>query len=753
MSLPELDPELLQDFLTESGELVEQLDMDLVELESAEDQPAMLDQIFRALHTIKGAASFLALSAVTTHAHAAEDALNKLRKGEAEVTQDAIDALLRSVDVLKGQLDAVASSAPADEAPADLLQALNAIGSGSGGPASADDAATASAAGGPAAPTSGPGGAQLKPISLPPEKLDLMPFMADDLVHAKELLDGLIARLPQDQSEADIRETLIKVGEDVTSTAEFFDFDGLRKIASMIQAPADMLEGLPAEIVPQLAARFTALSHMLDDFAQVLKTQHEPIWDLSTLEERMIDLACGNALPEDANAPENPDPVDVLLLDGVYTSQAINSQPGEAASTPDASGAAPSEQKATGPKKELPPTEATLRVEVSRLEELLNMVGELTLAKNRMNGLGRRLTGAGVGADLLEEVNATFSELDRVTGQLQLGVMRTRMQPLSRLFSKYTRVVRDLARSTDKKIDLVIEGGDTECDKSVIELLGDPLVHMIRNSADHGVEPPDVRREKGKPETGRILLSADNKGGHVRILVQDDGKGLDRNVLAAKAVEKGICTAEQAAALPDGEVFKFIFAAGLSTASQVSDLSGRGVGMDVVRTNINKLSGTINVASSLGVGTTIEIIIPLTVAILPAMIVRVGAAEYAIPIATIVEIVRPEPAMTGSVNSAPVLKLRGQVLPIIDLVNRLGEHDDDDSRFAVVVEAGSEQVALMVHGLVGQREVVIKPLDDAYTTGGPFSGATIREDGQVSLILDIMELVRSGQESAALVAA
>jgi two-component system chemotaxis sensor kinase CheA len=320
-------------------------------------------------------------------------------------------------------------------------------------------------------------------------------------------------------------------------------------------------------------------------------------------------------------------------------------------------------------------------------------------------------------------------------------------------------VIRDMARLTDKKINLHITGRETEVDKSVLELLGDPLIHILRNSADHGIEAPEARREAGKPEVGTIRLTAQHQGSHVRVEIVDDGKGIDRDVIGRKAIEKGLTTAEQLVAMPDGEVFRFIFAAGFSTAEVVSDLSGRGVGMDVVRTNVNKMNGIVNVSSVPGQSTRIEILIPLTVAIMPAMVVAVSDELYCVPLQSIVEIVRPETQQLKTVSGQPVMKLRQTVLPLIDMHRHLRSSDRDASavlgcvdapsrRFAVVVCVGEMRAGLLVDRLIGQQEIVVKPLDDHNTQGGPFSGATIREDGQVSLILDVVDLIRQVQTPA-----
>jgi two-component system chemotaxis sensor kinase CheA len=317
------------------------------------------------------------------------------------------------------------------------------------------------------------------------------------------------------------------------------------------------------------------------------------------------------------------------------------------------------------------------------------------------------------------------------------------MQPLDKLFGKYPRLIRYLARKLNKNIELVIEGGATEVDKSVIEELGDPLIHLMRNSADHGIEMPDKRKAAGKSETGTIKITAANVGGHVEICIIDDGKGLHRDFLAKKAIEKGLYTQAQLDAMTDREVYNIIFAAGFSTAEKLSDVSGRGVGMDVVRTNIEKLKGTIALESVPGQGCTVRIQIPLTVAIMSAMMVGAGKEIYAVPLSAIVEIVKPEGDQLTTIRGSSVMRLRDSVLPLVDAsqIFNQPEHLRDQSPFAVVLQVSDKRFGLLVSRLIGQQEVVIKPLDETSGSKGPVSGATVRDDGGVSLIVDVNRLM------------
>ncbi|MEO1235367.1 MAG: chemotaxis protein CheA [Planctomycetota bacterium] len=777
----DMDASLMQDFLTEASELIEQLDQDLVTLESApaDEQGDICNSCFRALHTIKGAAGFLGLDPVIEFAHAAEDALNRLRKGEVAVSAQVMDLLLQSADVVRGQIEQLADGQTPDAADPNLIAALNAIGSDEPAPGidSPEDSGTSapeSDAGETSQSTAEtPGGSGDseggRPLKLGPQKMDLIEFMVTDLQDYSGQLDETIAELTNDATRAEAAEQLTEIADNLVKTADFFELDDLTAVTRLMLETAPKLNDLSNDHVAEAAIRLRAAKWIIDEQAQALSHERVLSWPLDTFLARLTSVGNGEALDPDY-AGKHANNLDTLLaLDGITPAPGSDNT-----STPDIAGviepAVPSVQGSGAPgpvptpseptPADKPPkakepaaksssgnsgggVEQTIRVEVSRLESLLNLVGQLVLNKNRVVALSRNVGESGVEHELAESFTEAAGDLDRLTSELQVGVMRTRMQPLAKLFDRYPRVIRDIARHTDKKINLDIVGKDTEVDKSVLELLADPLVHILRNSADHGIEPPEVRLGNGKTEEGTIGLSAEHQGSHVRVAITDDGKGLSREVLGRKAVEKGLTTPEALDNLADEEVFRFIFEAGFSTAKEVSDLSGRGVGMDVVRTNIGKLNGQININSAEGQGTTIEILIPLTVAIMPAMMVESDADRYAIPLQSIVEIVRPEDSAISTIQGRRVVRLRDSVLPLIDLRDRLGQPaQPPEDRFAVVVKVGGQQVGLVVDRLIGQQEVVIKPLDDGYTHGGPFSGATIQEDGRVCLILDVNELIK-----------
>lgn len=742
--MAELDPSLLQDFITETSELVEQLDADLVTLEtaSAPTQAELLNRIFRSLHTVKGAAGFLGLNELTHFAHAAEDGLNRLRKGEVAVTTEVIDALLASVDVLRRMTEALAAGQALEPCPPELMAQLKKISEG----------AAASPAAGAEAPISAtPAADNVRPLNLPSQKVDLLSFMTADL---RDSVKDLAACIKDGQSDTGRTEAAERLGElavALARTAEFFEVPELVTLTQQLAVAAQVLGTVARDLAPELLVRLSAIGLLIERQADALDRQQVLTWPLETLTTRIRQLCAGQPLATAVAGAHGGDAERVLALDGVL---------GELAQEPPAPASgrnAPMDrrmgerrqgERRQGERRQgerVAAGDQTIRVDVDRLEALLNLVGQMVLVKNRMLAMNRRLADRHLPQELMEDLLTTGNDLERLTGNLQVAVMRTRMQPLAKLFERYPRLVRDLARNMGKEIDLELVGKETEVDKSVLELLADPLVHLLRNSADHGIESPEVRRASGKASRGKIKLIAEHQGSHVRIAVQDDGKGIDRATIGRKAIAKGLTTAEQLETMSDEQVYHFIFAAGFSTAERVTDLSGRGVGLDVVRTNVAKMNGTVRVISTAGRGATFEILIPLTVAIMPAMVVVLGQARYCIPLQNIVEIVRPQMVGVKSVRGQAVMKLRENVLPLVDLGQRLGMAKGS-GKFAVVVAVSGQQVGILVDELIGQQDIVIKPLDDVYARGGPFSGATIQENGQVSLILDVVRLVREATD-------
>lgn len=605
-----LDPSIVQDFLTESGELLEQLDRDLVALEHRARDADLLNRAFRALHTIKGSASFLALTDLVAIAHVAEGALSAVRNGTAAVDRAMMDLLLQATALLKRQFAALAAGEPLPSAETALVDALRTIG------------------------------------ECPPE---------------------------------------VGPGAEPAHAVEDFGVAPVCQLARVVGTAAELVRTSAATSLEEIAGQ-------LDGVISAFATQAPGI---DSGEVRARDVG-----PWEAGAAAAPD--------------------------------------------------STIRVEIARLEALLNHVGELMLQKDRVAALARQADALGLGTqEYRESLTRAIGGLDRTTGDIQAAVMRMRLQPLDKLFGRYPRLIRDLARKTNKKIQLVIEGGDTEVDKSVIEKLADPLVHLLRNSGDHAIESPRERADAGKPEEGTIRLVAENQGGHVSVRIIDDGRGLSRERIGANAVQLGLVTPQRLAEMSDREVWNFIFAPGFTTAAQVSDLSGRGVGMDVVRTNIEKIKGTVELWSEPGKGTTVTVKIPLTVSILPAMMVGVGTQVYAVPRSHVLEIVKPTEQQRGTVNAVPVLRLRDAVLPLIDARSVFDESLEGEAPFALVLASQEKRVGLLVSRLIGQQEIAIKPLDEMARCDGPVAGATVRDDGGVSLIVDVPRLIADAERARA----
>jgi two-component system chemotaxis sensor kinase CheA len=723
MGLDAFDPEIVQDFLTESGELLDSLEGDLVTLEETPADLDLLNTIFRALHTIKGSASFLGLTNLVSIAHAAESALNAARNGTLRVGRAEMDLLLAAVDTVKVQMGQIASGEPLAEPDAAVVAALSALGAGRSA------VSTPSAA--PVAVADHPVGD--RPLALPENKADLIEYLLADLDETLDQIDLQIAGLRDQATRAQAGGAMAELGQALARAAEFFEYDQMAALATLLLETGRSAAELRAEVSDGLMPRVETVATILREQAEGLASGVVIDRGIDAVAAQIRALLSGEPLPVDAGGPgdaPNDEPLVNLEAPGAGPAAADTAAAAAKAPEHDNGGSA---------------AEQTIRVEVGRLETLMNLVGELVLQKNRVAALSRRIeAGGAVDQDLSESFALAAGNLDRVTGDIQVAVMRTRMQPLDKLFGKYPRLIRDLSKKTGKKLRLVIEGGETEVDKSVIERLGDPMVHLLRNAADHGLELPEQRAASGKDETGTIRIVASHAGSHVSVRIIDDGRGMAREKIAAKAVAQGLVSEQEAAQLSDREVLRFILAAGFSTAETVTDLSGRGVGMDVVRNNVEALKGTIDVLSTPGTGTEIRIAIPLTVAIMPAMMVRVDDEIYAIPLSNLLEIVRPEAERVSRIQGHPVMRLRDTILPLLNAQDLFGI---DAARrgpvpFAVVIQHNDRSFGLLVSQLIGQQEIVIKPLDEMFDRKGPASGATVRDDGGVSLIVDVAQLAR-----------
>ncbi|MEL7473434.1 MAG: chemotaxis protein CheA, partial [Planctomycetota bacterium] len=591
MSLGGFDEEILQDFLTECGELLESLEHDLMALEATPNDADLLNTVFRALHTIKGSASFLTLTQLVSVTHAAETALNAARNGRLSVDRTVMDLLLEAVDLVREHFAQIQAGEPLSEPDAKLIAELTRLGEG-GDAASESAPASATEAETPEPPIetgsqtqteaktsaeTGPLGSSVLPLELDSSKLDLLEFLVTDAEDALGSIGELAVQLKDDASRATACQEIVDLLDALRRTVDFFEFAEMCEVVDALRATATMIE---ADDHPNVDApvAIAAAVRLLGEQIDGLKERRRLVWPTSSLIEALAGVAEGREI--EAINPEM-DAMEALVALGVVHDGQPVAPPATPApvatatepAAPDPTTTTSATTSTTAPDK---PGEArgaktaveqTIRVEVGRLESLMNLVGELVLQKNRVSAVNREIASdPSIPQETRESVAQATSDLDRVTGDIQLAVMRTRMQPLDKLFGKYPRLIRDLAKKTGKQIELVIEGGDTEVDKSVLEELGDPLVHLMRNSADHGLEPPDERAASDKQTTGRITLSASNEGGSVSVRIIDDGRGLPRDRLGAKAVERGLVTEQELAQMSDRDVYRFIFHPGFSTA-------------------------------------------------------------------------------------------------------------------------------------------------------------------------------------------
>ena len=635
--------EIMEDFLIEAFELIEQIDHDLVELEANPEDLELLNRIFRVAHTVKGSSSFLNFDVLTELTHHMEDVLNKARKGELKITPDIMDVVLESVDMMKGLLESIRDNGSDAAAGIDIKNIcvrLTQISEGEA-PSAASEAPAAAPA--------------PEPVKEPEPATP-----AEEA--APEVSDAELSKLSDSEVEAEI-ERLLKVRK-----AE----DQARRASKGI-APKS-----PEEIAPAASA---------------------------------------------APAPA-PKPAPSRERDADKKVPAASSSSAVA-------------------------QEQTIRVEVKRLDHLMNLIGELVLGKNRLLKIYDDVEERYEGEKFLEELNQVVSSLSLVTTDIQLAVMKTRMLPIAKVFNKFPRMIRDLSRDLGKQIDLEISGEETELDKSIVEEIGDPLVHIIRNSCDHGIEDPETRKAMGKPEKGLVQLKAYNEGNHIVVEIVDDGKGLDADMLKSKSIEKGIITEREADAMSEKEAFGLIFRPGFSTAAKVTNVSGRGVGMDVVKTNIEKLNGIIDIESEVGKGTVMKLKIPLTLAIIQSLLVGTQEEFYAIPLASVLETVRVPIDDIYTIDGKNVLRLRDEVLSLVRLSDVFGVEkvfDGGDHTYVVIIGVAEAKLGIIVDTLVGQEEIVIKSMGDYLQNIPGIAGATIRGDGRVTLIIDVGAMMEMAKD-------
>ncbi|KKJ94201.1 chemotaxis protein CheA [Stutzerimonas chloritidismutans] len=721
------DEEILQDFLVEAGEILELLSEQLVELESSPDDMALLNAIFRGFHTVKGGAGFLQLHELVECCHIAENVFDILRKGERRVDSELMDVVLQALDAVNAMFSQVRERVEPTPASRELLAALARLAE----PASADEPAPAVEPQVVAESRSEGADSEfeqmldaIQPSASEPAAAEVATGPATDEITDDEfesLLDqlhgkGQFSAAAGASMPAESEFVAAPTSDEITDDEFEALLDQLHGKGKFEAAPAEPAAPASAEPVKGGGTAGAADEITDDEFEALLDQLHGK----------------GKFEPAVVETPAEP-------AAAVPIKPAPKPEPARAAAPAKAAPAAAVSKPAAAAPAEKPPAEAetTVRVDTARLDEIMNMVGELVLVRNRLVRLGSNSGD--------EAMAKAVSNLDVVTADLQSAVMKTRMQPIKKVFGRFPRLVRDLARSLKKEINLELVGEETDLDKNLVEALADPLVHLVRNAVDHGIEMPEEREAAGKPRTGRVVLSAEQEGDHILLIISDDGKGMDANVLRAKAVEKGMLEKDAADRLSDLECYNLIFAPGFSTKTEISDVSGRGVGMDVVKTKISQLNGTVNVFSTKGQGSRVVIKVPLTLAIMPTLMVMLGNQAFAFPLVNVNEIFHLDLSRTNVVDGQEVVIVRDKALPLFYLkrwlVNDAAQEEQREGH-VVILSVGNQSIGFVVDQLVGQEEVVIKPLGKMLQGTPGMSGATITGDGRIALILDVPSMLK-----------
>ncbi|QKG66223.1 chemotaxis protein CheA [Pseudomonas sp. B14-6] len=731
------DEEILQDFLVEAGEILEQLSEQLVELESRPDDADLLNAIFRGFHTVKGGAGFLQLNELVECCHIAENVFDILRKGERRVDSELMDVVLEALDAVNSMFTEVRERSPITAATPELLAALARLAE----PQTADESApVAEVVEAPAAEESGDITDNefeqlldsLNAVKAQAEAPAVAPVAATDSAAGDEITDAEFESL-LDQLHGKGQFAVDAVAPSTAPAAPKAAGDSSDITDDEFEALLDQLHGKGNFAVDALESAIAAVPASAAPTAKAaggdLISDHEfeSLLDELHGKGKFTEVGTGAAVAAPAAKAAAPKPV-------AKTPEPKGEAPKPAAAAAPAPARAPS---APPPEKPASEAETTVRVDTARLDEIMNMVGELVLVRNRLVRLGLNSGD--------EAMSKAVSNLDVVTADLQTAVMKTRMQPIKKVFGRFPRLVRDLARQLKKEINLELVGEETDLDKNLVEALADPLVHLVRNSVDHGIEEPAEREAMGKPRSGKVILSAEQEGDHILLSISDDGKGMDADVLRGIAVKKGLMDKDAADRLSESDCFNLIFAPGFSTKTEISDVSGRGVGMDVVKTKIAQLNGTINIYSTKGKGSKIVIKVPLTLAIMPTLMVMLGNQAFAFPLVNVNEIFHLDLSRTNVVDGQEVVIVRDKALPLFYLKRWLvssAAHEEQREGHVVILSVGTQRIGFVVDQLVGQEEVVIKPLGKMLQGTPGMSGATITGDGRIALILDVPSMLK-----------
>jgi two-component system chemotaxis sensor kinase CheA len=713
------DEEILQDFLVEAGEILEQLSEELVELEQRPDDKDLLNAIFRGFHTVKGGAGFLQLDAMVECCHVTENLFDILRNGKREVTSELMDIVLQALDTVNEQFADVQKRDEPRQADPELIANLGRLVDGEDiGSAQTEAAAE------PVAEQAVPDLFDDEPAAQAGDEITDSEFeqlvnavsggeeKADNKSEASTESASASDEISEDEFEA-LLDQLHGQGKGPGSGAKVSATPKVEAPVEKTPTPPPAAAGSGGDLITD------------DEFENLLDQLHG---------KGQGPTAAATKSGDNASAPK-PEPVpEAKKPEPVKKSKKVPepaAKPADKNQSAKAKPAAPARESA-------PAAETTVRVDTQRLDDIMNMVGELVLVRNRLVRLGDKMTD--------ESLSKAVSNLDVVTADLQTSVMKTRMQPIKKVFGRFPRVVRDLARNLKKEINLELVGEETDLDKNLVEALADPLVHLVRNSVDHGIESPEVRESNGKPRVGKVILAAEQEGDHILLSITDDGGGMDAEKLRGIAVEKGLMDEDAAQRLSDVEAFNLIFAPGFSTKKEISDVSGRGVGMDVVKTKITQLNGSIEIDSRMGEGTRIMIKVPLTLAIMPTLMIMLDQQAFALPLVSVNEIFHMDLTQTNIVDGQECITIRERAVPLFHLkrwlVRSAANDDIPSNAHVVIVTVGTQRVGFVVDQLIGQEEVVIKPLGKMLNGTPGMAGATITGDGTIALILDVPSMLK-----------
>ena len=680
-------------FLDESHEHLQSLNDGLLGLEDNAEDLSILNEIFRNAHTLKGMSATMGYNKIAELTHEMEDVLDMLRKEQLKVTGDIIDTLFKCIDSLEQMIDNVANGDPEDLIDvSDLVAKLSAILRGE-----------------KSAPLE-----EKKMVDSSSTKNE-QPANADSPVQLSDTEKNLIKEAEKSGLHGIYLKVTLADSCLLKSARSYMVMNALDELGEVIRTipPAEELEQENFE------RSFEVILITASDESQI----HDAVTSISEIEDAQTQI-----IKFDSSSATVAQP------------QVVDSKPAPPPEVEKKS-SAPANKPAPAPTPQNPASQKkshagqSVRVDIEKLDTLMNLMGELVINKVRLEQIGQ--------THRLSELTETLEQMDRVTTDLQNIVMKVRMVPVSQVFNRFPRMVRDVTKELNKEINLTIEGEDTELDRTVIDEIGDPIMHLLRNSLDHGIEMPDEREAKGKPRIGEVGLIARHEGNNVVIMVTDDGKGIDPDLIRHKAVEKGLFTQEEVDQMPDADAVRIVFLPGFSTAEKISDISGRGVGMDVVKSKIESLSGQVDVETHINEGSIFKIKLPLTLAIIQAMLVQVQAEMYAIPLASIDSTLSIQPNDISTVQNNEVIVLRGEIIPIIRMEDSLMVPHVKDTKelFVVVVHAGDSKAGIVVDKLIGQQEIVIKTLGNLFMGLKMFSGATVLGDGRVALILDVATML------------